>query len=301
MDKKLLMFMLVGLLIVGILVSSEKGNADNIASGKTQSSTYEHSGYLQSYDVCTIKWTLTLSGLGTVTINALGSSGMVTITDNDPLPWTKDVTIDKDWREDKTIASVSVGNIDGTYDLDVSVTNCKEDKLACTSHSSSGCKNGDVYWKDSCGTWEELKQDCKADETCKSGVCEKNAADCTSHASYACKQGTTQIWWKDSCGAWEELKQDCGAAGCSGQTCNSVQQDTCTSKGFKCCSACTTGTEKSDFYANCKPKFCCVSCAQEEATCSDNWGRDHKGDSRKDSGTFQACCDGSWETIVVNR
>lgn len=40
----------------------------------------------------------------------------------------------------------------------------------CISHSSFSCYLGDVYWYNSCGTIEDLKQDCE-DSSCVAGVC----------------------------------------------------------------------------------------------------------------------------------
>jgi hypothetical protein len=45
---------------------------------------------------------------------------------------------------------------------------------ACTTHASSSCYNGDVYWYDSCGTRETIRYDCNSTQTCSSGVCVNN-------------------------------------------------------------------------------------------------------------------------------
>ena len=42
---------------------------------------------------------------------------------------------------------------------------------ACTSHASSNCTNGDVYWWNSCGQREEIRYDCNSTQTCSNGQC----------------------------------------------------------------------------------------------------------------------------------
>lgn len=39
------------------------------------------------------------------------------------------------------------------------------------SHDYSACYNGDAYWYDECAVREDLKEDCRADQTCSSGNC----------------------------------------------------------------------------------------------------------------------------------
>lgn len=41
----------------------------------------------------------------------------------------------------------------------------------CVSHHGQVCHEGDVYWVDACGTREELKQACAADQQCSDGLC----------------------------------------------------------------------------------------------------------------------------------
>jgi len=42
---------------------------------------------------------------------------------------------------------------------------------ACTTHASSNCTNGDVYWWNSCGQIEGIRYDCNSTETCSAGTC----------------------------------------------------------------------------------------------------------------------------------
>jgi hypothetical protein len=46
--------------------------------------------------------------------------------------------------------------------------------VACTTHASSNCTNGDVYWWNSCGQSEGIKQDCNSTQTCSGGSCVNN-------------------------------------------------------------------------------------------------------------------------------
>jgi hypothetical protein len=46
--------------------------------------------------------------------------------------------------------------------------------VTCTTHASSACHGGDVYWYDSCGTLEGIRYDCNATQTCSGGACVNN-------------------------------------------------------------------------------------------------------------------------------
>lgn len=41
----------------------------------------------------------------------------------------------------------------------------------CIPHTSKACNSGDVYWYDSCGTIEEMFEDCDANENCVNAEC----------------------------------------------------------------------------------------------------------------------------------
>jgi hypothetical protein len=45
---------------------------------------------------------------------------------------------------------------------------------SCTSHATSNCTNGDVYWWNSCGQIEGIRYDCNSTQTCVSGTCVNN-------------------------------------------------------------------------------------------------------------------------------
>jgi hypothetical protein len=42
---------------------------------------------------------------------------------------------------------------------------------ACTTHATSNCTNGDVYWWNSCGQRETIRYDCNSTQTCTNGAC----------------------------------------------------------------------------------------------------------------------------------
>jgi hypothetical protein len=86
---------------------------------------------------------------------------------------------------------------------------------ACTPYASADCASGDVYWYDSCGTREALKQSCGGNG-CTGTTCD--APPCTTHASFHCDSG--DVYWFDSCGARETIAQSCAGLGCTGATCN---------------------------------------------------------------------------------
>ena len=47
----------------------------------------------------------------------------------------------------------------------------------CTSQASSACYSGDVYWYDSCGALENVRDDCSSSESCSAGSCIADSSD----------------------------------------------------------------------------------------------------------------------------
>ncbi|MDO8627428.1 MAG: hypothetical protein Q7K42_03105 [Candidatus Diapherotrites archaeon] len=102
---------------------------------------------------------------------------------------------------------------------------------SCNSHSSSACLSNDVYWKDSCGTWEDKRYEC-GDNSYGSWnyVCNGNSV-------YRQRSATLKGCSSGSCysnnSTESELYQTCGSA----QYCSSGQ-----CKNYVCTKATDCGT-----------------------------------------------------------
>ena len=99
--------------------------------------------------------------------------------------------------------SINCGTCDSGYYCNSG--NCIE----CTPHATFNCSGGDVYWWNSCGQREGIKQDCLANQICSGGAC----VDCTPHATSNCSEG--DVYWWNSCGQREGIRYDCNET----QTC----------------------------------------------------------------------------------
>lgn len=106
-----------------------------------------------------------------------------------------------------SLSAPPVCNGDNALQWDGNDWLCNAFVTPCVSKASFSCYAGNVYWYDSCGDREELK------ESCISG-CSGISCDpvCTSHASSACYSG--DVYWYDSCGARENRKESC-SYGCA--------------------------------------------------------------------------------------
>ncbi len=74
----------------------------------------------------------------------------------------------------------------------------------CKKHERKGCVGNQVYWFDSCGDKEELKEVCESDETCEGDECEEF---CTLNVGRKCDGD--KIYWIDSCGKKGDLYYNC--------------------------------------------------------------------------------------------
>jgi len=63
---------------------------------------------------------------------------------------------------------------------------CVESAPSCTSHYSSACYNGDVYWYDSCEVREEIKYDCTNTQICLNGQCVTSTTRTTTGGTSVC-------------------------------------------------------------------------------------------------------------------
>lgn len=97
-----------------------------------------------------------------------------------------------------------------------------KDSQECSSHYKAKCKDGSVYWFDSCDEKEEKKEYCAngCDEEkneCKSG-------SCTAHHEVKCNG--QHVYWFDSCGKAEKKKEYC-EHGCLNSECKSAGDSKC--------------------------------------------------------------------------
>jgi hypothetical protein len=77
------------------------------------------------------------------------------------------------------------------------------EQAGCTSHAVSACHGDDLYWFDSCGNKEDVKEQCSYG--CDSGNC--LTPTCTSEAEVRCHEGN--VYWFDGCGNPEKEKEHC--------------------------------------------------------------------------------------------
>ena len=115
----------------------------------------------------------------------------------------------------------------------------------CQSHSTTGCQNGDVYWKSSCGAWEDLKEDCK-NCSCSGNACQLNT-------QYDSTCVGAEVYWIDCKGNYAGVKQACGSCSCQGKACvcPSYIVDGCTGSNYKsgCASNCQGCVTENGFTA----------------------------------------------------
>jgi hypothetical protein len=81
-----------------------------------------------------------------------------------------------------------------------------KEESGCKHHSMYMCKDGDVYWYDSCRNREDKKEDCEYGCTWGSEVCSERGV-CKSHAKADCYG--EHVYWFDSCGHVQEKKEYC--------------------------------------------------------------------------------------------
>ncbi len=85
----------------------------------------------------------------------------------------------------------------------------------CVSEDTFRCDSGNVYWFDSCGDAQGVKEDCGG-EGCSGTQC---GLDCAPRDSARCDSG--HVYWFDRCGNREGVKETCDALGCSSALCRS--------------------------------------------------------------------------------
>lgn len=194
----------------------------------------------------------------------LGSGGLVQFT-------TQTVTV----QTSGTCSGVCKSNACSSYPSCSSASGtctsgycCSGTCILCTAHASSACDGGDLYWYNSCGVKEDIKQDCGTG-TCSLGACISACApnwQCGSWStcSVSCSQTRTcndantcgvptgKPAESQTCtgGSCVQPAQTCTAAGyfecSSSKTCSDIKSGYQTTSGYNCCGssgACTTVTQ----------------------------------------------------------
>lgn len=136
---------------------------------------------------------------------------------------------------------------------------CRND-VCCTPHDHDGCHSGDVYWFDSCGNSEQLKQDCTGGQVCYQGAC------CLPDSCQPQDCGEVD----DGCGgtltcSTEFNPYHCGACG---MACG--EQESCNS-GRCCCGSECGGVGAGSLCAagqSCCPSDGCVDLMTDDNNCS---------------------------------
>lgn len=145
----------------------------------------------------------------------------------------------------------------------------KED-AGCEHHIRAVCKDGHIYWFDSCNNREDKRLYCP--EGCAEGsdTCLESVG-CTAHSDYKCVEG--HLYWYDSCGNMEEKKHYC-EFGCDDGFCKEPERKTCELAGGYClypqpiaCTAdakiCPDGTAVSRVAPSCEFALCPVTAETE--------------------------------------
>lgn len=88
---------------------------------------------------------------------------------------------------------------------------------SCTVNSkkhSMDCRDGNVYYRDNCGGWQDVAKNCPDNSSCRDAECVcndgftmKTGQCCAPQDSKVCVENN--VYWKDSCGAIGELAVTC--------------------------------------------------------------------------------------------
>ncbi len=108
------------------------------------------------------------------------------------------------------VSSVSTVPLHGGNYVDPKTGKSTGTGATCASHASYSCYDGDVYYYDSCGNRETLKEDCGSDEYCNDGVCEEEIVEPEPY----CGDGNCE---EETC---ESCEEDCGACAVEPEECD---------------------------------------------------------------------------------
>lgn len=104
----------------------------------------------------------------------------------------------------------------GSYSIKAVIANCNS---ACTNHSAYSCYSNDVYWFDSCGQRQDIKQDCgdSYNGTWGSNYCK---AGNVYHNRTVYNKGCSVNSCYSTSALSEAVVQSCNNLGCSNGACN---------------------------------------------------------------------------------
>jgi len=142
-----------------------------------------------------------------------------------------------------------VGGNGCAYVIDDGVT-CV--KTTCTDHASKTCSGNAVYWYNSCGTKQDLYQQCSSTQTCSNGTCVDQTITCSSNSDCGADAYTGSLFCQSG-NVYQNYKTyTCNNAGTPSSTCSNATtaklKTTCTTN-----QTCSSG-----------------SCVDQEITCSSN-------------------------------
>jgi len=109
------------------------------------------------------------------------------------------------------LVAFSFGHVDNSSKDANNYVRCVRDECVPASHAGDACDSGDVYWFDSCGDKEEIKEEC---DDC---VCTGNS--CVVEDRYALKCYDGDLYWYDCHGARKAKEEECWGLGCFGTSC----------------------------------------------------------------------------------
>ena len=164
----------------------------------------------------------------------------------------------------------SLGYDSGSLSCDSS---CNYDESACVttdSHDHYQCSGGDVYWYDSDGGIEEVKESCASCESCVDDSSITASCQASSSDYYQCYGG--DVHYYDSCDNLESVKESCSSCeSCTDDTSTTASCGASSSEYYQCyggdvyyydscdsresvkesCSSCESCTDDSSTTASC--------------------------------------------------
>ena len=201
------------------------------------------------------------------------------------------------------------GGVCGTCDTCKSV--CTDGTCAAQAEAEYGCLDNDLYYKDSCGAWGELKSDCglpgctPGAKVCCEDVCSGiecgDVDDCpcgSCPAGKSCQDNQCKVFCGDGqCGTGEHVcncSADCsgGCSGCcSGTSCKLGTLDNQCGKNGASCGVCTGGkTCQSQVCAyKCPDDICAAAGGETCATCPQDCGACCGNDACDNGETCASC------------